>query len=68
LQFQFDEEEPISPETEGWIQSPTLADKIHCVVFVVDGSTVDVMSGNVLERIKRLQECMNEKGNMLHSI
>jgi len=67
LQFEFDDDEPLSPETEGWIQSPTLADKIHCVVFVVDGSTIDVMSEKVLARINRLQEIMNEKGNKFHS-
>ncbi|CAG2188002.1 unnamed protein product [Mytilus edulis] len=33
---------PISPEIPGFITSPQLSNKIHCVAFVMDSSTVDV--------------------------
>lgn len=31
-------------DTPGYIIDLSLKDKIHCVAFVIDGSTVDVMS------------------------
>jgi hypothetical protein len=52
--FQFNPSVPISPDTHGFIGSPQLTDKIHCVAFVIDCCTVDVIPEKVLERIKSL--------------
>jgi len=60
--FQFNPSVPISPDTHGFIGSPQLTDKIHCVAFVIDCSTVDVIPEKVLERIKSLQTRLNQKG------
>ncbi|VDI11098.1 Hypothetical predicted protein [Mytilus galloprovincialis] len=59
---QFNPSLPISPEIPGFITSPQLSDKIHCVAFVMDSSTVDVLPEKVLERIKSLQTRLNQKG------
>jgi hypothetical protein len=53
---------PISPDSHGFIASSQLTDKIHCVAFVIDCSTVDVIPDKVLERIKGLQTRLNQKG------
>ncbi|KAK3105694.1 hypothetical protein FSP39_003648 [Pinctada imbricata] len=42
--------------------NPRLADRIHVVAFVLDASTVYVMSEKVLEKIKALQLKMNLRG------
>ncbi|CAC5404512.1 Interferon-induced protein 44-like [Mytilus coruscus] len=62
---QFNPSLPISPELHGFITSPQLSDKIHCVAFVMDSSTVDVLPEKVLERIKSLQTRLNQKGMVL---
>ncbi|CAG2189890.1 unnamed protein product [Mytilus edulis] len=62
---QFNPSLPISPEIPGFITSPQLSDKIHCVAFVMDSSTVDVLPEKVLERIKSLQTRLNQKGSAL---
>ncbi|XP_065936873.1 interferon-induced protein 44 isoform X2 [Magallana gigas] len=53
---------PFTPDTLGYIKDPNLKDKIHCVAFVIDGSTVDVMSDKVQKRMKDLQVRMNHRG------
>ncbi|CAG2189894.1 unnamed protein product [Mytilus edulis] len=49
---QFNPSVPVSTDTLGFVASPHLSEKIHCVVFVLDGSTVDVMAEKVIERLK----------------
>ena len=45
----------MTPDSLGFVQNPKLGDLIHGVAFVVDGSTVDVMSQKILKQIKALQ-------------
>jgi hypothetical protein len=45
---------PISPDTHGFIGSPKLTDKIHCVAFVIDCCTVDVIP----EKVIMLKNCL----------
>ncbi|XP_052103654.1 interferon-induced protein 44-like [Mytilus californianus] len=59
---QFNPSVPVSTDTLGFVASPHLSEKIHCVVFVLDGSTVDVMAEKVIERLKNLQMRMNQRG------
>ncbi|CAC5394346.1 unnamed protein product [Mytilus coruscus] len=47
---------------------PHISEKIHCVVFVIDGSTVDVIQEKVIERIKTLQSRMNQRGHYKFSL
>lgn len=60
--YQFNPLVPFTPETPGYIKDPKLKDKIHCVAFVIDGSTVDVMSDKVQKQMKDLQVRMNHRG------
>ena len=55
---------PFTPDTPGYIKHPDLENKIHCVAFVIDGSTVDVMPDKVLKQIKDLQIRMNQRGKL----
>ncbi|XP_063427095.1 interferon-induced protein 44-like [Mytilus trossulus] len=59
---QFNPSVPISGDTLGFVGSPSLSDKIHCVIFVLDGSIVDVIPEKVIERMKNLQLRMNQRG------
>ncbi|XP_076099527.1 interferon-induced protein 44-like [Mytilus galloprovincialis] len=59
---QFNPSVPISGDTPGFVVSPSLSDKIHCVIFVLDGSIVDVIPEKVIERMKNLQLRMNQRG------
>ncbi|XP_071162518.1 interferon-induced protein 44-like [Mytilus edulis] len=60
--FQFNPSAPVTPDTAGFVAKPQFADKIHCVVFVIDGSTVDVMPEKVIEKMKGFQIHMNQRG------
>ncbi|XP_078309375.1 interferon-induced protein 44-like [Crassostrea virginica] len=51
-----------TPKTPGYIKNPELENKIHCVAFVIDGSTADVMPDNILQKIKDLQISLNQRG------
>ncbi|XP_060580071.1 interferon-induced protein 44-like, partial [Ruditapes philippinarum] len=59
--YQFNPSTPISPDTTGFVASPTLNHKIHCVCFIIDGSTASVMSEKMLEKIKALQTKVRQK-------
>ncbi|XP_048742426.2 interferon-induced protein 44-like isoform X2 [Ostrea edulis] len=58
---QFNPSSPFTTETFGFIRNPQLSDKIHCVAFVVDGSTIDVMPEEILKQLKELQGRMNQR-------
>ncbi|XP_061187448.1 interferon-induced protein 44-like [Saccostrea echinata] len=59
--YQFNPSSPFTSETFGFIRNPRLGDKIHCVAFVVDGSTIDVMPQKILKQLKDLQGRMNQR-------
>ncbi|XP_046564052.1 interferon-induced protein 44-like [Haliotis rubra] len=60
--FQFNPFTKLGPETRGYRKSPSFEDTAHCVVFVVDASTVDVFSDKILEVVKEFQESANARG------
>ncbi|KAK3610858.1 hypothetical protein CHS0354_039129, partial [Potamilus streckersoni] len=60
--FKFDPESPISPETPGFIQIPTIKDKVHCVMFIFDCSTVDVIPKSIMDKIKDMQKRLIQRG------
>lgn len=49
-------------DTQGYRKSPSFGDTAHCVVFVVDASTVDVYSDKILHVVKEFQETANARG------
>ncbi|XP_062610137.1 interferon-induced protein 44-like [Saccostrea cucullata] len=60
--YVFNPSVPLTPDTPGFIKAPKLKDQMHCVAFVVDASTVDVMSDKMLEKIRKFQTHMNQRG------
>lgn len=46
----------------GVVLNPTFQDKIHCVAFVVDGSSIDVIKGNVSQKLMHFRSLMIERG------
>lgn len=46
----------------GFVLNPTFQDKIHCVAFVVDGSSIDVIKGNVSQKLMHFRSLMIERG------
>ncbi|OWF39881.1 Interferon-induced protein 44-like [Mizuhopecten yessoensis] len=60
--YKFNPAVPLSPDEPGFVKNPTLSDRIHCVAFVLDGSTVDVIPQKVMKRIKSMQLRMNQRG------
>ncbi|KAJ8410245.1 hypothetical protein AAFF_G00202260 [Aldrovandia affinis] len=51
----FQSEAPISPDTTGYRQAPTLEEKIHCVVFVLDACEVLFYSKSLKDQLKDLR-------------
>ena len=62
LYFQFNPTVPISTEIPGFERNTTLKDRIHCVCFVIDGSTAGVLSEKILQCIKEIQRKIYLKG------
>ncbi|XP_022300318.2 interferon-induced protein 44-like [Crassostrea virginica] len=59
--YQFNPTSPFNTKTPGFIPSPKFEDKIHCMAFVLDGSTIDVMPEKILTQIKAIQNVTNLK-------
>ncbi|XP_052802957.1 interferon-induced protein 44-like isoform X1 [Mya arenaria] len=51
----------ISNDDANFRQRPTLRNKIHCVVFVLDGSTVDDISTPMLQKLESYRDLLNRK-------
>ncbi|KAL3875141.1 hypothetical protein ACJMK2_038069 [Sinanodonta woodiana] len=60
--YQFNPSVPFSQETPGYIKAPSLKDMVHCIAYVLDGSTVDVIPEKTLEKMKAIQAKMNQSG------
>lgn len=59
--YEFNPTKQISSDTYGFKNSPTLGQKIHCVCFILDGSTASVLSDKMVEKIKTLQTKIRQK-------
>nr|XP_034306894.1 interferon-induced protein 44-like isoform X4 [Crassostrea gigas] len=51
--FQLDSE--ASTKRTGFVEEPTVKEKMHVVVFVLDGSTLDVLSEGVVSKLKKIK-------------
>ncbi|XP_050406201.1 interferon-induced protein 44-like isoform X2 [Patella vulgata] len=60
--YTFEPCSPITPDSPGYIKTPTVNDKIHCVAFVIDSTSVDVMNESILSKFKLVQKLANERG------
>ncbi|XP_062579542.1 interferon-induced protein 44-like [Saccostrea cucullata] len=61
--YVFNQSTPITKDNAKFRKDPTLADRVHCVIFVVDGSNPPeiTMSQHVEKQVKELQEMMNRR-------
>ncbi|XP_060596265.1 interferon-induced protein 44-like [Ruditapes philippinarum] len=60
--YEFNPTKPITPESSGFKSDPTGNDQVHCSVFVVDSTTLEVLSTKIVEKMKGLRGLMNQKG------
>ncbi|XP_071777673.2 interferon-induced protein 44 [Centroberyx gerrardi] len=58
----FSAEQPVRSETAGYVKKPSLKDKIHCVVFVVDASKVLSYSRGLCTSFQQLREHISDLG------
>uniref|UniRef100_A0A1A7WWJ4 Interferon-induced protein 44-like n=1 Tax=Iconisemion striatum TaxID=60296 RepID=A0A1A7WWJ4_9TELE len=58
----FSPDQPVVSETVGYVKSPGLKDKIHCVAFVVDGSRITTYPKELGSTFKQLREYISELG------
>ncbi|XP_060601919.1 interferon-induced protein 44-like [Ruditapes philippinarum] len=59
--YQFHPTIQITPKTPGFNASPTANDIIHCAVFVLDASTLEILTPKIIEKMKAFQRIMNQK-------
>lgn len=49
------------------MEEPTVKEKMHVVVFVLDGSTLDVLSEGVVSKLKEIKSVVVDKSKYLMS-
>ncbi|XP_062597458.1 interferon-induced protein 44-like isoform X2 [Saccostrea cucullata] len=60
--YQFNPASHATPKVQGFLKNPKIEDRIHCVTFVIDASTIDVITDAVLHHIKEIQNIIVERG------
>ncbi|XP_013410359.1 interferon-induced protein 44-like [Lingula anatina] len=66
--FQFNSAVRITRESAGFVKDPGLADVIHCVALVIDGSTYKVMSSKVKEKLLGVQTLARDRDIPVHVV
>lgn len=59
---QFSPDQPVCSETLGYVKSPCLKDKIHCVTFVVDASKILTYPKGLSTTMQQLREHISDLG------
>ncbi|KAF5909816.1 interferon-induced protein 44-like isoform X2, partial [Clarias magur] len=59
---QFSAEEPVRSDITSFIKKPTLKDKIHCVVFVVDAAKINTYAKGLSSTFQQLREHISSLG------
>ncbi|KAJ0065772.1 hypothetical protein NL108_018194 [Boleophthalmus pectinirostris] len=59
--YQFNASAPLHSETHGYRSSPELKDKIHCLVFVLDGCKISIMP----DKLEAKLAAVRRKANLL---
>ncbi|KAL3875142.1 hypothetical protein ACJMK2_038070 [Sinanodonta woodiana] len=60
--YQFNPSVQFSQETPGYIKVPSLKDMVHCIAFVLDGSTADVIHVVLLTKVDKV--CHNVENDL----
>ncbi|KAJ7332561.1 hypothetical protein JRQ81_014741 [Phrynocephalus forsythii] len=58
--YQFNSNEAMHPNAPGYIKSPSLKDQIHCLVFVIDASNVEILPEKIERKLKEIRQKANE--------
>lgn len=53
--YQLHSKQPITPSHANYIHNPLLKDRIHCVAFVLDATSVEYLCHEVVTKIKRIR-------------
>lgn len=59
--YLFNSSMQFSADSPGFVTNPTLKEKIHVVVFVMDATTVDILQPAMIDKIRNLQAKINQK-------
>ncbi|CAM4653470.1 unnamed protein product [Leuciscus chuanchicus] len=59
---QFSPEQPVGADTVGYVRKPSITDKVHCVVFVVDASKVASYPKSFGTTFQQLREHISNLG------
>lgn len=60
--LQFDSMKPITPKYPNYIQDPLLKDRIHCVVFVFDINCFELLSCELVAKVKQIRRDLIKRG------
>ncbi|WAR31670.1 IF44L-like protein [Mya arenaria] len=60
--YEFNAEASISLEDKMFVVKPSLAEKVHCVVFVIDASTLNKLDPDVMKKMKEFVK-ITARGN-----
>lgn len=59
--YKFNPAAPATKDTPGFIKDPTMKDRIHTVVFVIDSSNVEVMPDGIVKKLKDIKEMLIDR-------
>ncbi|KAJ7332564.1 hypothetical protein JRQ81_014744 [Phrynocephalus forsythii] len=60
--YYFNPSVAMQPETLDYIKCPSLKDQIHCVVFVIDGSKVEILPEKLEGKLREIRQKINKLG------
>lgn len=60
--FKFHSSTQFSADSPGFVSIPSLKDKIHIVVIVMDATSIDIFPPAIVEKLKVLQAKVNQRG------
>ncbi|XP_072853933.2 interferon-induced protein 44-like isoform X2 [Pogona vitticeps] len=58
--YQFNPTVAMQPDTLGYIKCPSLKDQIHCVVFVTDGSKMEILPEKLERKLRKTRQKINK--------
>ncbi|KAF6109132.1 interferon induced protein 44 like [Phyllostomus discolor] len=54
--YHFNPQQPITSRHPSFITSPSWKDRIHCVAYVLDSRSINILSSKMVEKLKRVQK------------
>ncbi|KAI1891893.1 hypothetical protein AGOR_G00148410 [Albula goreensis] len=58
----FSPEQPVRPETVGYVKKPSAKEKVHCVAFVVDATKIESHTKGMASTFRQLREHISDLG------